>query len=96
MNKEIQNSVVPCLMAISSSGFDQRELVKEIAMPFLVSKNCLNVVKYLKSDHSTVFKIENGVTACGFSQLDKEDFDDLGLTKIGKKLVLKILPEVKD
>ena len=34
------------------------------------------------------------MTASGFSQLDREDFDDLGLTKIGKKLVLKIL-EVK-
>ena len=39
--------------------------------------------------------IENGVTASGFSQLDEEDFEDLGLTKIGKKLILKILPESK-
>ena len=39
--------------------------------------------------------IENGVTASGFSLLDKEDFDDLGLTKIGKKLIVKMLPEIK-
>ena len=39
--------------------------------------------------------IDNGVTAFGFSQLDEEDFEDLGLTKIGKKLILKILPEIK-
>ena len=39
--------------------------------------------------------IENGVTASGFSLLDEEGFEDLGLTKIGKKLILKILPEIK-
>ena len=39
--------------------------------------------------------IENGVTASGFSLLDKEDFNDLGLTKIGKKLIVKMLPEIK-
>ena len=39
--------------------------------------------------------IESGITVAGFSQLDKEDFEDLGLTKIGKKLILKILPESK-
>ena len=38
---------------------------------------------------------ESGITAAGFSQLDKEDFGDLGLTIIGKKLILKILPESK-
>ena len=37
---------------------------------------------------------ENGVTPSGFNQLDAEDFDDIGLTKIGKKLILKILAEV--
>ena len=41
------------------------------------------------------YNIDNGVTAFGFSQLDEEDFEDLGLTKIGKKLILKILPESK-
>ena len=39
--------------------------------------------------------IDNGVTASGFSQSDEEDFDDLGLTKFGKKRILKILPEIK-
>ena len=38
---------------------------------------------------------ENGVTPSGFTQLDADDFDDLGLTKIGKKLVLKCLAETK-
>ena len=37
---------------------------------------------------------ENGVTAVVFIQSDAEDFDDLGLTKFGKKNVLKILKEV--
>ena len=37
----------------------------------------------------------SGVTPSGFTQLDAEDFDDLGLTKIGKKLVLKCLAEIK-
>jgi hypothetical protein len=46
-------------------------------------------------DLSDNYIIESGVTASGFSLLDEEDFDDLGLTKIGKKLVLKILPESK-
>ena len=41
-----------------------------------------------------ISSIENGVTPSGFIQLDAEDFDDIGLTKIGKKLVLKILAEV--
>lgn len=39
--------------------------------------------------------LENGVTPPGFTQLDADDFDDLGLTKIGKKLVLKCLAETK-
>ena len=39
--------------------------------------------------------LDNGVTPPGFSQLDEEDFDDLGLTIIGKKRVLKTLAEVK-
>lgn len=38
---------------------------------------------------------ENGVTQSGFAQLDADDFDDLGLTIIGKKLVLKCLAETK-
>ena len=37
---------------------------------------------------------ENGVTASGCTQLDAGDFDDLGLTKIGKKLVRKCLTEL--
>lgn len=37
---------------------------------------------------------ENGITPSGFIQLDTEDFDDIGLTEIGKKLILKILAEV--
>ena len=39
--------------------------------------------------------LESGVTASGFSRLDKEDFDDLELTIIGKKLIVKMLPEIK-
>jgi hypothetical protein len=37
---------------------------------------------------------ENGVTPSGFIQLGTEDFDDIGLTKIGKKLILKTLAEL--
>ena len=49
-----------------------------------------------KSDYLIIIVFtESGITAAGFSQLDKEDFEDLGLTKIGKKLILKILPQIK-
>ena len=40
-----------------------------------------------------IFPSENGVTPSGFIQFDAEDFDDIGLTKFGKKLVLKLLAE---
>ena len=56
----------------------------------------LAVEHEFKSDDLIIIVfIESGITAAGFSQLDKEDFEDLGLTKIGKKLILKILPESK-
>ena len=38
--------------------------------------------------------IENGITPSGFIRLDAEDFDDIGLTKFGKKLIFKTLAEV--
>ena len=38
---------------------------------------------------------ENGVTPLQFVQSDVEDFDDIGLTKFGKKHVLKLLAQVK-
>ena len=38
--------------------------------------------------------IDNGVTVAGFSRSNKEDFEDLGLTKFGKKLILRILSEI--
>ena len=41
-----------------------------------------------------LFPSENGVTPSGFTQFDVEDFEDIGLTKFGKKLVLKALAEV--
>ena len=39
--------------------------------------------------------LENGVTPVEFLQSDTEDFDDIELTKFGKKRVLKLLAEVK-
>ena len=42
-----------------------------------------------------LFSSENGVTSSGFIQFDAEDFDDIELTKFGKKLVVKILAEIK-
>ena len=49
-----------------------------------------------KSDYLIIIVyIESGITAAAFSQLDKEDFEDIGLTIIGKKLIPKILPESK-
>ena len=44
---------------------------------------------------NVIFPSENGITPSGFASLDEEDFDDIGLTKFGKKLVLKMLKEVK-
>ena len=43
---------------------------------------------------SFIVHTENGITPSGFIQLDAEDFDDIGLTKFGKKLILKALAEV--
>ena len=37
---------------------------------------------------------ENGVTPSGVL-LSAEDFDDMGLTKVGKKLFLKTFDEIK-
>ena len=42
-----------------------------------------------------IYTSENGVTALDFVQSDAKDFDDIGLTKFGKRRVLKILAEVK-
>ena len=42
-----------------------------------------------------IFPSENGVTPLEFVQSDAEDFNDIGLTKFGKKRVLKLLAEVK-
>ena len=39
--------------------------------------------------------IDNGITPPGFLLCDVKDFDDIGLTKIGKKLFLKNFKEVK-
>ena len=38
--------------------------------------------------------IDNGITPSGFPLCDVEDFDNIGLTKIGKKLVLRNFTEV--
>ena len=38
---------------------------------------------------------ENGVTPSGVLLLSAEDFDDMGLTKVGKKLFLKTFEEIK-
>jgi hypothetical protein len=42
-----------------------------------------------------LFPVENGITPSGFLLCDVKDFDDIGLTKIGKKLFLRTLIEVK-
>jgi hypothetical protein len=39
--------------------------------------------------------IENGITSSGFLLCDAEDFDDIRLTIIGKRLFLKALTEAK-
>jgi hypothetical protein len=45
--------------------------------------------------HVYWFLIENGIGPSGFLQCDVEDFDDIGLTKFGKKQILKIFAKVK-
>ena len=42
-----------------------------------------------------IYYAVNGVTAAGFSLLEEEHFNDLGLTIIGKIIILKILAEIK-
>ena len=51
---------------------------------------CHHVIVYLSPKI-----IESGITSSGFLQFDAKDFDDIGLTKLGKKLFLKIFMEVK-
>ena len=43
----------------------------------------------------SLFLTDQGVTPTGFTMLDAEDFKNLGLSNIGKKLVIKALQEVK-
>ena len=66
-------------MRISLSGLNQGELVKKITK--------LSLIIMILS--------ENGVTPSGVLQLSAEDFDDMGLTKVGKKLFLKTFSEIK-
>ena len=40
--------------------------------------------------------LENGVTAMMFVQSDAEDYDDIELSKFGKRCVLNLLAEVKN
>ena len=42
-----------------------------------------------------LYKTESGVTASGFTQLQADDFDILGLTIIGKRLILRLWEEMK-
>ena len=51
---------------------------------------CHHVIVYLSPKI-----IESGITSSGFLQFDAKDFDDIGLTKLGKKLFLKIFTELK-
>ena len=39
--------------------------------------------------------VVSGISPSGFLLCDEKDFDDIGLTKIGKKLFLKMFMEVK-
>ena len=39
--------------------------------------------------------VASGISPSGFLLCDEKDFDDIGLTKIGKKLFLKMFMEVK-
>ena len=43
---------------------------------------------------SNIFNTDSGVTASGFILLEAGDFDELGLTLIGKKHVLRTLKEL--
>ena len=44
---------------------------------------------------SSWFPVDSGISPSGFLLYDEKDFDDIGLTKIGKKLFVKIFMEVK-
>ena len=61
----------------------------------------LSLVKLLSTNellsHFDIIMIlsENGVTPSGVLLLSAEDFDDMGLTKVGKKLFLKTFEEIK-
>ena len=53
---------------------------------------CYMVIVYLLL--SNIFNTDGGVTASGFILLEAGDFDELGLTLIGKKHVLRTLKEL--
>ena len=83
---------VPCQKRTFVCGLDQGGLVRKIAKFSVVSYFCYNVIHNV--NNLIVQIIENGITPSGFIRLDTEDFDDIGLTKFGKKLILKTLAEV--
>jgi hypothetical protein len=93
----IRHLAVPWLLRISSSGLVQREWVTRTARLSLVTTiyNYTNYKSWILPSMVYWFPIENGIIPSGFLLCDAEDFDDIGLTKIGKKLLLKIFTEVK-
>jgi hypothetical protein len=90
----------PWLIGISSSGLNQRQWALGIAILSLVSTctyihTCIVVQTTKLLPLVCIIPIENGITASVFLRCDAEDFDDIGLTKFGKKRILKTFTEVK-
>ena len=55
-------------------------------------KKSLYIVR--SSGYLMIFNTDGGVTASGFIRLEAGDFDELGLTLIGKKHILRTWKEL--
>jgi hypothetical protein len=74
---------------LSSKGVNEKDcktLSGKCKVPLTTTNNIIAYIYYM---------IENGITPSGFLHFDAEDFDDIGLTKLGKKLFLKTFLEIK-
>ena len=90
---------------VFSSSMSEEDFFKWLRSKGVSDKDCKTlsgkmpqydcIILLLLIDDVIKLPSENGVTALEFVQSDTEDFNDIGLTKFGKKRVLKILVEIK-
>ena len=80
---------------LSSKGMSDKDC-KTLSGRYKVTLT--TIISYLSPEHcchNIIIIIESGITPSEFLLCDTEDFDDIGLTKFGKKRLLKTFTEVK-